>query len=198
MALRTLVHIRHGETFWNAERRLQGGRDIDLNPRGRLQAAGNGKKLAAELARLDIAPTAVTWIASPLRRAQDTMQAVRLGCGLPAEGYALDPALKEISYGVYEGMTHEEIAAAAPADYRRLIEDKWGFKPPSGESYYDLKARVGAVLAGLDGDVVIVSHGGVLRVLRAILENRADQELIEGVVPQDHLFVWRDGAGHWV
>lgn len=198
MALRTLNHIRHGETFWNAERRLQGGRDIDLNPRGRLQAAGNGEKLAAELPRLGLTPQAMAWYASPLRRAQDTMRAVRLGCGLPAEGYALVPELKEISYGIYEGMTHEEIAAAAPADYRRLIEDKWGFKPPEGESYFDLKARVGAVLAGLDGDVVIVSHGGVVRVIRAILENRADQELIEGIVPQDHLFVWRDGIGRWI
>lgn len=198
MALRTLIHIRHGETFWNAERRLQGGRDIDLNPRGRAQAAGNGTKLAAELPRLGLSPETVAWYASPLRRAQDTMQAVRLGCGLPAEGYALEPALKEISYGIYEGMTHEEIAAAAPADYRHLIEDKWSFKPPQGESYFDLKARVGAVLAKLSGDVVIVSHGGVIRAIRAILENRSDQDLLEGIVPQDQLFVWRNGIGRWV
>jgi probable phosphoglycerate mutase len=198
MAFRTLIHIRHGETFWNAERRLQGGRDIDLNPRGRLQAAANGLKLAGELARLGIAPDAVGWYASPLTRARDTMRAVRLGCGLPAEGYTLVTELKEISYGVYEGMTHEEIAAAAPADYRRLIEDKWGFKPERGESYYELRDRVAAVLDGLSGDVVIVSHGGVIRVIRSILEQRDDQELIEGIVPQDHLFVWRDGRGSWV
>lgn len=201
MALRTLIHIRHGETFWNAERRLQGGRDIDLNPRGRDQAAGNGIKLAAELARLGLTPETVGWYASPLRRAQDTMQAVRLGCGLPATGYTLIADLREISYGIYEGMTHEEIAAAAPGDYRRLVEDKWNFRPPEGESYNDLKARIGAVLDSLDsldGDVVIVSHGGVVRVIRAILEARDDQELIEGIVPQDQLFVWRDGVGAWV
>jgi probable phosphoglycerate mutase len=198
MALRTLIHIRHGETPWNVARRLQGGRDIDLNERGRAQAAGNGVKLAAELARLHLDPHRIAWLASPLSRAQHTMQAVRRGCGLPETGYGLDDRLKEISYGVYEGMTHEEIAAAAPADYRRLVEDKWGFRPPQGESYHDLKRRVGAVLAELAGDVVLVTHGGVVRVIRAILENRTDQDLIEDIVPQDQLFVWRDGIGRWV
>jgi probable phosphoglycerate mutase len=198
MLPKLLIHIRHGETAWNVQRRLQGGRDIELNERGRAQARGNGPKLAAELVSLGLTPDRISWVASPLVRARETMETIRRTMGLDPQGYAIHDELREISYGIYEGMTHEEIAQASPSDYRQLIDDKWGFRPPKGENYFDLKARVGGFLERAPDPVVIVSHGGVLRIIRSIYENRTDQDIIEHIVPQDQLFVWSEEKGRWV
>jgi probable phosphoglycerate mutase len=198
MALETLIHIRHGETAWNAERRLQGAQDIPLNPLGEEQARRNGRVLAEELGRLGLAPARLRYVASPLGRCRRTMEAVRRELGLDPAAYEIEPRLKEVTFGRYEGYTYKEIRGLDPAGYASLRADKWNFLPPGGESYAMLRERLQPFWESLEGDCVIVAHGGVFRALLTLMTTDFDPAVAETFVPQDRFFVWRDGVGRWV
>ena len=89
------------------------------------------------------------------------MEIARHAIGLPPRAYRLDAALKELTFGDWEGLTWPEIEARDTKAVRARGKDKWSFTPPRGESYATLAARVGSWLAGLSGDALVVSHGGV-------------------------------------
>src|SRR5438270_5545218 len=100
-----LIFIRHGETDWNVEGRLQGQRDIPLNDNGRAQARRNGtaiKTAMPEAAGFD-------FLASPLSRSRETMEIVRAAMGLPPRHYATDDRLKELTFGDWEGLTDADL-----------------------------------------------------------------------------------------
>ncbi len=155
----TLYMVRHGETDWNAEGRLQGGRDIPLNDLGRVQAEDVAHKLR------DIAPRAddLDYLCSPMSRAQETMRILRRAMGFHADYFRTDPQLRELTFGEWEGRTWREVRAAEPERARAREKDKWNYVPPGGESYQMLMERIMPVLAGIRRDTVVVSHGGVMR-----------------------------------
>jgi probable phosphoglycerate mutase len=162
-----LYFIRHGETDWNAEARLQGQQDIPLNARGRVQAARCGEIMREQLAREARQADEFVFISSPLGRARDTMEATRTALGLSAAGYRTDARLIELSFGDWEGCTYADLRKK-PGGGRALAErerDKWNFVPPGGESYAQLLVRIAAWYASVTEDVIVVSHGGVARTL---------------------------------
>lgn len=185
-----LIFIRHGETDWNVEGRLQGHRDIPLNDKGRAQARRHGGALAErfrEIAGFD-------FVASPLARARETMEIVRAGLGLDPAAYRLDKRLMEVSYGEWEGFTGAELDLRDPDGMAARGSDRWAHVPPGGESYRLLSDRVGAWLATLDRPTVAVAHGGVGRVLRAGLLGIDPLAAVTELFPQDRAFHWQDGA----
>src|ERR1700759_389255 len=95
----TIYYVRHGETQWNFDGRLQGQQDIPLNDLGRTQAAHAGGILGDLFARNGRDPSALAFVSSPLGRARSTMELVRGRLKLPPAGYALDDRLREIGYG---------------------------------------------------------------------------------------------------
>src|SRR5690554_1025147 len=97
---------RHGETDWNAERRYQGSRDIPLNARGQKQADANGVLLKLLLEEEGVDPAALTWHASPLSRARETMERMRAAFDGPLPEILFDERLVEISFGDLEGRLH--------------------------------------------------------------------------------------------
>lgn len=154
-----LFLVRHGETEWNRERRIQGQVDVPLNERGRLQADG----LAARLAREPLAAV----YSSDLSRALETAQAIALPHGLPV---APEPSLRELRFGAWEGLHEEEIQAGYPEEYRAWRSDSVRHRPPGGETILELYARVTAVYhrireKHLGQSVVVVAHGGPIRAL---------------------------------
>jgi probable phosphoglycerate mutase len=185
-----LIFVRHGETDWNAEGRLQGQRDIPLNDRGRAQARRNGAAIAGALAD----GANFDFVASPLGRARETMEIVRTALGLDPSIYRLDDRLMEISYGEWEGLTGEELILRDPQAIAARDADKWEFVPPGGESYRLLSDRVARWLVTLDQPTLIVAHGGVGRVLRARVLGVDPFASLAGLFPQDSAFQWRDGA----
>src|ERR1700690_2770649 len=102
MPVPVIYYIRHGETEWNAEGRLQGAQDIPLNDLGRRQAATAGLILADLFARDRRSETSLEFVASPLVRARSTMELVRDTLGLPPDQYQVDDRLREIGYGQWE------------------------------------------------------------------------------------------------
>lgn len=150
-----LYLVRHGETDWNRARRIQGSTDIPLNDTGRAQAATTG----ALLARRD-------WdaiVASPLSRAFETAQIIADQVGLPTPSQ--EASLVERRYGEAEGLDYRQVDAIYPADA----------DVPGRETRDEVMARVVPTLLTIAADhpgdnVIIVSHGGVIRAVLAAID----------------------------
>src|SRR5882672_12703800 len=138
----TIYYIRHGETGWNADGRLQGTQDIPLNDLGRRQAANAGSILAGLFARDGRSEQSLTFVASPLGRARSTMELVRTTLQLPPDDYAVDDRLREIGYGQWEGSTLAEMQLADPAFFAKRQTDKWSLAPEGGETYASVQSRM--------------------------------------------------------
>jgi probable phosphoglycerate mutase len=155
-----LILIRHGQTDWNVEGRYQGQVDIPLNERGREQAAQTARALSgANLAAI---------YASDLTRAVETAKALAQVAGLPVR---IDPRLREINQGRWEGRLFDEIRAEYPEELKRRQEDPLAFAPPGGEVVGQVRERVLAAVADIvrrhpDQRVAIVSHGLALALVR--------------------------------
>lgn len=186
--------VRHGETDWNAERRLQGQLDTPLNDAGRRQSEQCGSTLRGLIAARRKTPADFAFTSSPLSRARETMEILRGGLDLPREGYAIEPRLAELSFGLWEGLTYAEVRAL---DYSALAvreRDKWNFKPPGGESYAALLVRVRAWHADVNGDVIVAAHGGVARVLMVLFGVRTPQDAPLGDVEQGVVYEFGPGV----
>ncbi len=160
----TLYFIRHGETDWNVEGRLQGQKDIPLNDRGRFQAEEAGIRLRSLVLRYDD----LDYVASPMGRTRETMERLRRTVGLHPTFYRLDDRLIELTFGTWEGLTWKEVRAREPQAAAARERDKWGYVPPGGESYAMLAERIRPILADLTRDTVVVAHGGVARAFLAV------------------------------
>jgi probable phosphoglycerate mutase len=157
--MRRILLARHGETEWNAVGRLQGHTDVPLNEAGRSQA----RALAAGVAGAGIAAV----VTSDLARARETGEIVAAALGLGAP--AIEPALRERRFGVFEGLTRDECAARHPEAWRAW-QQRTGV-PPGAEPLALAIARMAEVLARIAagevgagaGPALVVSHGGVMR-----------------------------------
>ena len=186
--------IRHGQTAWNAEGRLQGQKDIGLNDFGRAQASENGRQLLAELGSR---AADFDYVASPLGRTRETMERVRSAMGLDPHGYRLDERLKELSFGDWEGSTIAELKQRTPDRVKERRLHKWDFIPPgeAAESYEILSCRVGAWLNSVERPTVCVTHGGVVRSVFRLIGQWSRDEACDMNVPQDRILkIDRDGV----
>jgi broad specificity phosphatase PhoE len=189
-----LYFVRHGETDFNIEQRLQGQYETSLNARGRAQARECGALLKDLFAREERQPQDYAYVSSPLQRARETMQLARATLGLDPSAYEVDGRLMEISYGEWEGSTLPEIQARDPHLLAQREEDKWGFKPPGGECYRDVAARVGAWYATVTRDTVVVAHGGVARALMANFNILPQEEAAHADIAHGVVYVFTGGT----
>jgi probable phosphoglycerate mutase len=159
----TIHLVRHGETDWNVERRLQGWTDIPLNATGLRQAHAAALMLAGR----DIGAV----ISSDLSRARDTAELIAVEAGVEV---VTDPALRERNYGVAEGQLNSELEM----QFEGGLGERWAdpdFSFAGGETRRDVYLRLGAFLtellaSPLPQETVLVSHGGALHVARGFLE----------------------------
>jgi probable phosphoglycerate mutase len=190
-----IYYIRHGETDYNAEARLQGRRDTLLNAHGRLQAADAAGILRDLFVRDHRRVADFDYVASPLKRARETMEIVRATLGLDPHAYATDPRLMEIAYGDWEGMTLLEIEARMPEELERRDRDKWDFSPPGGgESYRQLAARIVDWYRSVTRDTLVAAHGGGVRALMAIFKVMSEEEATRAQIAQGVVYVFDDGT----
>jgi broad specificity phosphatase PhoE len=188
--------VRHGQTDWNAEGRLQGQADTDINQRGREQADRNGQVLARLIAR----PEEFDFVASPMRRTRETMERVRLTMGLDPFAFRTDERLIEIHFGAWQGLTFVELEAREPGSTKVRRRDKWNFRPPGplGESYEMLRARVTPWLESLAQPTVCVTHGGVIRAVFRVIGQMSERDAAALNVPQDRVLRLQDGLLDWL
>jgi len=156
--------VRHGETSWNADRRLQGHQDIPLNELGLAQAEAAGRYLHNR--HLQTPFSAI--VSSDLMRARQTADEIAHALGMNVVTHA---GLRERHYGQFEGVTPSEAAAQNPEAYAALVaRADLAATPGAAEPLQAMLARIEACLGDLarahpDEAVVIVTHGGVLDLL---------------------------------
>ena len=188
-----LYMLRHGETAWNTERRMQGTKNSDLTDRGRAQAEAMGRTLRIELAR---EPGPTIFLRSPLGRTRETSEIVGRQLGIPATDWREDIRLAELSYGQWEGFSWKEIEVTHPTALADWRADPHGYCPPGGETHLQLNQRSAEMLAMIAASrtrTVVVSHGvsgAVMRGLHLGLDARAMFVLEK---PQDAFFRLIDG-----
>ena len=159
MDVTRLLVIRHGETAWNKDTRIQGQTDIPLNEVGHWQAQQTALALAQE-------PIAAVY-SSDLLRAYHTAAPIAQALGLPVQ---TEQALRERHFGVGQGRTWAELEQDDPEMVRQWKARLPDFAPATGESLNTLKARVEAVVHRLAAhhrgeQIVLVAHGGVLDII---------------------------------
>jgi len=179
--------VRHGQTEFNRERRIQGRFDSPLTELGVRQA-----QAVAGLLK-DLIREADGWriVSSPLGRAASTAQIAGQRLGLPVE---LDDRLREISWGPHDGRLRAELEAELPDTFART---SWAFDVPDGETYEDVAARVASWLADLPPEperrIIAVSHGVTGRVLRGLYAGMGRDRAATQDVPQDAVFLLQHG-----
>ena len=168
-----LFLVRHGETDWNVEGRAQGQTDTRLNDTGYLQA----ERVASRLSSV----TFVAAYSSDLSRVVDTASPILRGRDVPLTTM---PELREKNFGEWEGMTFDEIGSRYPEQHARLFSIDTDFAPPGGESDLQVFHRAGIVSERIyeacgdeEGNILVVSHGGMLYALIAYLLHLSAEEV---------------------
>jgi probable phosphoglycerate mutase len=179
--------VRHGQTAFNRERRLQGHVDSPLTELGLKQAAAVGDLLR----ELTAGERGWRIVSSPLGRARRTADIVARALGAEVEE---DHRLIELSWGDWDGRLRTELEAAHPDAFGST---GWAFDAPTGETYAAVCARMSDWLASLPPEperrVIAVSHGVAGRVLRGVYAGLEKDRTVEQSVPQDA--VYRVAAG---
>jgi broad specificity phosphatase PhoE len=163
--LARLILIRHGETDWNLEGRWQGQTDVPLNARGLEQAEQLAKNLFG---------TGLTAVySSDLSRAHRTAEAIARAYGLTVH---LEPRLREICQGDWEGKLISHIQSQSPDVLQRRLENPLTFAAPGGETALQVQTRMLAAIENIlhrhtQGVTAVVSHGFALAVIIAHYRN---------------------------
>lgn len=151
-----LILIRHGQTEWNLKKRYCGSTDLSLNQRGRQQVNKLRKKLKGELVH--------EVYVSDRKRAIETAE-------IAFNGFKIKriPDLREIHFGVFEGLNHKQIKREFGAIYEKWLKDPYSITIPGGESLRYFKKRITAAIKNIAAGnnkktVAVVCHGGVISV----------------------------------
>ena len=177
--------LRHGQTAWNAEHRIQGQLESDLTEQGRAHAAEQAAILAPVL-QAHRPPVLV----SPLRRAQQTA-AIALG-DYP---YVTEPRLAEAQAGVFQGQTLTEVGALYP-DIRAANPHALDLfcAAPEGEGFAAFHARIANLLASLEAPTVLVGHGLWGQVLRGLVCGLGREEMAQLPNEQGCVYLLENGT----
>jgi len=166
-----ILFVRHGETSWNRQLKIQSRSDIPLNKKGIKQSREAAKKLK------DVKISGV--YTSPLKRAVKTAEIVSANYGLrPFE----DDRLLEINHGLWAGQKESALCKKYPERFRKWMKEPWKYLPPGGESWGSFKNRVGNFLNEIKkkhrGEkILVVAHKGVLAIALAILNKKPLTEI---------------------
>ena len=183
--------LRHGQTEFNREGRLQGALDSPLTDLGRAQAASMGARLKARIGDLK------GWLlqSSPLGRARQTAEIVRAALG--ANEIVIEPRLREITLGAWDGLTGIDIDEQYPGVRDGAGRYDWMARAPGGESFEALTARVNDWLGEALADPrprIAVSHGVTGRAMCALVLGTTLEGVRVGATPQDSIFRITPGA----
>lgn len=166
-----LYLVRHGETEWNTEKRMQGHKDSPLTENGKLQTSWLGEVLH------DIEFDAI--YASSSNRTKQTAEIVRSNRNLPI---ILSDNLKEIYMGEWEGRLTHEVEEEYPEDYYNFWYNPNIYKPKIGETFYDVQNRaipeINNIITKHSGkNILVVTHTVTLKIIMSTFENRSISNL---------------------
>lgn len=169
-----LIFIRHGQTDWNLQGKIQGSYDSDLNDTGIKQAI----ELSEVLLNLNYKFSKI--YTSPQKRALKTAEILSEHSNI---NYFPIDDLKEINMGKWEGLSWDEVESQYPSEYREWYLNRQYTKTPNGESYEDMLKRVlkaiNTIIANNNEDVVIVSHSAIIMGLQCYVTNTPFKDMLK-------------------
>lgn len=187
-----IILIRHGETAWNRERRMQGQTDTPLSDIGRAQAEALGQRMTKHKFS--------ALYSSDLSRAYETAAAVARVSGREIRR---DPALRERTFGIFEGLTYAEMAQRYPEEHARFLQRDADYAVPGGESPRQFYERGLACINAIadahpDECVVVVTHGMVLDTLHRAARNMSLTEKRDAPLFNASLNTFRREGQAWI
>ena len=185
-----ILLVRHGETEWNLERRIQGRFDSPLTGRGVAQAHAIGRLVSSLFGT-----TSVRLVASPLGRAMDTAKIIAEHLPTRPE-LLIDGRLQEISTGSWDGLTFREIELRCPGIFEGDGRYEWNFRAPGGETYEAFAVRIADWLSSAVEEplTIAVTHGVVSRVARGLYARLPREVALMLSVQQDRIFRLAGGS----
>ncbi len=170
-----ILLIRHGQTNWNKNGKIQGSCDIELNDEGVLQA----EELSRNILQKEYSISKI--FSSPQKRAIQTAEILSAAANVK---YVLVDDLKEINFGDWEGLTWKEIIDRYPMEYNNWYINRRNTKPPKGESYQDMLQRVlnsirKIVSEDYSNTIIIVTHSAVIMCIQCYLTNTPFVEMMK-------------------
>ena len=186
-----IYFVRHGETDWNVQGLIQGWTDTPLNEKGHIQA----RAVAGALSAIRSATREFHFVVSPLQRARQTMGHIAQALSLEPGHIAVEPAVTELGFGVWEGKPFWELKASPI--YPAHPEDRYAWRPERGESYEDGHLRINQWLDTLDRPTVVVAHGAIGRCLIAELAGLPRRDLVELEMRQGFYCKLWNGTAEW-
>ncbi|MBQ6447400.1 MAG: alpha-ribazole phosphatase [Bacillus sp. (in: Bacteria)] len=164
--------IRHGQTEWNVDGKIQGSTDIELNTEGLIQAA----QLSEKIQNLNYPFSKI--YSSPQQRAVQTAEILSRETAID---YEVKDGLEEINLGEWEGLSWREVQDTYPQEFDQWLKNRKYTKPPKGESYQEMIDRVlsalNKILRETNEDAVIVTHSAVIMCLQCYLTNTPFEEM---------------------
>lgn len=156
--VKEIILIRHGQTDFNKEMKFMGFTDTPLNKNGKKEA----ENLITKLSEDEIESV----ISSPLKRCSATAE-----LAFPEHKIIIEEAFKEMNFGIFEGMTYEEIKEKYPEELTAWNEKKLCYQIPQGENINGMAKRVinkfDKILENYNGKTIIVTHSGSIRIILA-------------------------------
>jgi probable phosphoglycerate mutase len=186
-----IYFIRHGETDWNREGRIQGQIDIPHNDTGHQQAIAISRGLRSFLrdTKIDL------FVVSPLTRARQTMGYLLREFDQPENRAETEPAMLELAFGIWEGHFFKDLKRNA--QYPKNLDERFRWRPEDGESYEEGRERVRQWIGRIEGPTVIVAHGAIGRCLIGLVSDMPPAALIKAPTPQGHFCRLQDGRINW-
>lgn len=166
-----LYLIRHGQTDWNADGKIQGSKDIELNSKGIIQA-----RQLTEIVKSNYKVSKI--YSSPQKRATTTAKILSDSINIE---YTVIKGLEEINLGEWEGLSWEEVQSSYPLEFNDWFNNRRHTKPPKGESYQEMLERnlkaIREIIDKNDEDVVVVTHSAVIMCLQCFITNIPFEEM---------------------
>ncbi|MEM7799201.1 MAG: histidine phosphatase family protein [Chloroflexota bacterium] len=179
----TTFLVRHGQTKWNIIGRKQGQGDSPLSPKGRKQAIACGTLLSKHISQ------EITIFVSPLGRAKETSDLVCSVLGNQIKEVITVPELAELDYGLWQGLTDEEIDEKFPFERMRRYENHWGYQIPNGESYAMVERRYLRWKQNQKlEDTLIIAHEMINRVILGSYLQLPKKEILKLKHPQNIVY----------
>lgn len=191
MACTRFIVLRHGETQWNVEHRIQGHSDSPLTQAGRAQARALAERLAQDAFDL--------LVASDLGRALETARRIEQSSGRRAQP---DARLRERNFGVGEGLTYDEIGERFPGAFSRMGEADADYAVPGGETRREFHDRIVDAFESLAREhpgrrIAVVTHGGVLAMLYRFIHDIAITAPRQVAIPNASFNLVACDDGRW-
>lgn len=186
----TLILIRHGETKFNVESRLQGSMDSDLTSRGEFQA----ELIAHGIKKQFDFDASWTMEISPLARAQKTASIIKKITNFNGNTLT-NHALKEVSFGSWEGKTKDEIKTLYRYEEKLGTRLNWVYNCHNGESFENAKSRIEKWLLNSElKNKIVISHGVTLSILRGLYLGLNVKDMLNLSISQNYFHILENGT----